>query len=91
MKKDLKVRFENRGGFGGRGQVEVVTSSFIVTELPGGKTRCVVVSDGNAQFHEQSSILLRSDVPISTINWSDTPDREQLEAAVRQALMMVSS
>ncbi len=91
MKKDLKVRFEDRVVVGQRGEVEVVASSFIVTELPSGKSHCVVVRDTNPHFHERSSALMCDDVAVSTINWSDTPDRAQLEAAVRQVLTMVSS
>ena len=89
MKKDLGVRFESRVVWRQRGE-EVVASSFIVTELLGGKSHCVMVGDANADFHERSSALLREDFAISTINWSDTPDREQLEAAVRQACATVS-
>ncbi len=91
MKKDLKVRFEDRSFVGRRGEVKVAASSFIVTELPGGKSHCVVVMDANPYFHERSSTLMHDDVAISTINWSDIPDHEQLEAAVRQALTMALS
>jgi hypothetical protein len=87
---NLRVRCEDHTSIGQHNR-EVIASSFIVTELPSGKSHCVAVRDADTSFHERSASLLRNDVDIATINWSDSPDREHLEAAVRQAYRMVSS
>ena len=87
MKKDLKVRFNDRAGFG---PGELTELSFVVTELPNGKPHPVVMN-ASADFRERAPMLLLNDVAISTINWSDPPDLQQLEAAVWQACTMIST